>query len=631
MKYSKSVSRPPSAPGWTVTRSTAVSGVLFATAVLSACSGDVSNADPAASGSAPAPVATDPLTGLPVAPSPLGTDPMTGLPVPEGTTPVASSPEGTMTTTPPGTGTAAPPDVPPPGMAVGDNGCVTGVPGTTQVARLTNAQYNRTVFDLLGVNPPGLLAIEQAGDITTSLWSGYAASADAIAASVIADPALKSNFMACTPEGDGAACLSQTIVDFGRRAYRRPLTTEEIADYELLVSLRAEITPTGSVDEVAELLLSTFLKAPSFLMRAEVSDNATGSGPFALSSHEVATRLSYMLWGTTPDQALSDAADAGQLDTKEQVLAQATRMVADDKARDVAAEFHRDYLHLYAGSRWDATRKDAMLFPEWRDQVVPDMIGEMEMLFDGVFAAAGGFQDLLTTNTGYVTAATAPLYGLDPAGFGDTPTAHEFPAGERPGFLTRVGFLSAYSAQTRTSPILRGAFITKDVLGIDPGSPDPAATMAELPSGPDLDTNRKRVAAQTGEAPCSSCHTTLINPPGFVLESFDSTGKVQATEAETGAAIDTIAEVYFTPDGAELVNNPAEMMAKIAASASAQRYYTERWAGFAYQRELTPQDICTVDTVAASAVAPDYSIQQLLVDLTQSDYFLARAHGEVTQ
>jgi hypothetical protein len=103
-------------------------------------------------------------------------------------------------------------------MAVGDNGCVTGVPGTTQIPRLTNAQYSRTVYDLLGVNPPGLLAIEQAGNITTSLWGGYVASADALAAEVIADPTLKSNFMKCTPEGDGAACLSETIVDFGRRA-----------------------------------------------------------------------------------------------------------------------------------------------------------------------------------------------------------------------------------------------------------------------------------------------------------------------------------------------------------------------------------------------------------------------------
>jgi hypothetical protein len=266
-------------------------GVVLVGAALAACAGDVGSGGAAAEGSAAPTI--DPATGLPVAPAPAATDPMTGLPLPPGAVPSASAtpPGGTVVTpAPPGTAgaptTALPPDTPPPGMVVGDNGCVTGVPGTTQMARLTNAQYSRTVFDLLGATAPGLLAIEQAGDITTSLWGGYAASADAIATAVIADPALKANFMKCTPAGDGAECLSQTIAEFGRRAYRRPLTAEEVADYELLVSLRAEITPTGSVDEVAELLLSTFLKAPSFLMRAEVSDDNAGAGPFALSSYE---------------------------------------------------------------------------------------------------------------------------------------------------------------------------------------------------------------------------------------------------------------------------------------------------------------------------------------------------------
>jgi hypothetical protein len=192
--------------------------------------------------------------------------------------------------------------------------------------------------------------------------------------------------------------------------------------------------------------------------------------------------------------------------------------------------------------------------------------------------------------------------------------------------------LSAYSAQTRTSPILRGAFVTKEVLGIDPGAPDPAAAMTELPSGPDLDTNRKRVEAQTAGDPCNTCHTPFINPPGFVLEAFDSTGKEQATELSTGAPIDTQVDMYFSRDtGTEPVANPAEMMAKLAASPSAQRFYAQRWVSFAYDRELTPSDICTVDMVAANAVAPDYSIQDLLVDLTQSDYFLMRSHDEVTQ
>src|SRR5690606_2608246 len=118
-------------------------------------------------------------------------------------------------------------------------------------------------------------------------WDGYRLSADNIAASVMADPELKSNFLRCTPEGDGVACLSETIREFGRRAYRRPLTDEEAARFDDMVARRAELTATGSVDEIAQVILATFLKSPSFLQRSELAETADASGNFKLSGHEV--------------------------------------------------------------------------------------------------------------------------------------------------------------------------------------------------------------------------------------------------------------------------------------------------------------------------------------------------------
>jgi Protein of unknown function (DUF1592)/Protein of unknown function (DUF1588)/Protein of unknown function (DUF1585)/Protein of unknown function (DUF1595) len=510
--------------------------------------------------------------------------------------------------------------------------CAPGVPGTSQIARLTNAQYNRTVYDLLGATAPGLLATEQVGGISAAIWDGYHLSADTIAAQVMADPALKSNFMKCTPEGDGEECLKSTIQEFGRRAFRRPLSVEETAGFEDLVTRGAELTPTGEADEVAELILSSFLKMPSFLQRAEITETAEGTNAFKLSSHEVAARLSYMLWGTTPDSVLSAAADNDELQTKAQVLAQAQRMVADEKARDVAAEFHRKYLHLGPGTRWDAAKKDAVLFPLFRDDVVFDMIVETEMLFDNVFTSGGTFQDLLTTNTGYVTSRTAPLYGLEASDFGTTPEPVEFTAEQqRPGFMTRIGWLAAHSNQTRNSPIIRGAFITKDVIGIDPGAPDPEAANTPLPMDPQYDTNRKRVEAQTSAIACAGCHEAYINPPGFVMEAFDASGVRQTTEKDTGAAIDSTGQISFTVGGTPVtVANPAELMAALSASKEAQRFYAERWVGYALERELTGPDQCTVDMMATNAAAGSYPIQTLLTDLTQSDSFLVRAL-EVTQ
>lgn len=508
--------------------------------------------------------------------------------------------------------------------------CAPGLPATSQLPRLTNAQYERTVYDLLGTASPGLLATEQEGTITKSIWDAYQSSANTLAATVMADPALKANFMKCTPSGDGAACLSETIADFGRRAYRRPLTADEIAGYEALVSQRDELTETGSVDEVAQLILATFLKSPSFLQRAELSETPDPSGAFKLSSHEVASRLSYMLWGSMPDEELMAVADADMLQSKDQVLEQARRMVQDPKVRDVAAEFHREYLHLSFGGRWDSTRKDASLFPDFEEQAVPDMINETEMLFDEVFTSGGGFQDLMTSTVGFVTSRTAALYGLpNPEQYGDTPTRVELP--DRPGFLTRIGFLAAYSNQTRNNPILRGTFITKDILGINPGTPDPDVANTPLPSDPGLDTLRKKVEAMTSASPCSNCHEPFINPPGFVMEAYDSTGALQTTERDTGAPIDTVADVRFSASGeAETITGPIELVTRLATAAEAQRFYAAKWVGYAYQRELTGPDQCAVDQLSAQVAEGGYSLQDLLTDLTQTDSFLTRAL-EVTQ
>ncbi len=564
-----------------------------------------------------------------VTPTPAGTTPGAGGGVAGGG--VTPSTPGNGDPTAPGTGLppvdGVPPSQPQPGVS---SSCSPGIPATSQIPRLTNAEYERTVYDLLGTPSPGLLATEQAGAITKSILDAYRSSATALAATVMADPALKANFMKCTPAGDGAACLSETIVDFGRRAYRRPLTSDEIAGYEELIARGAELTATGSADEVAELILATFLQSPSFLQRAELSETPDGSGAFKLSPHEVASRLSYMLWGSMPDDTLLTAADAGELQTKEQVLAQARRMIADEKVRDVAAEFHREYLHLSLGGRWDSARKDAAMFPDFDEQVVPDMINETEQLFADVFSSGGTFQELLTTNVAYVTERTAKLYGLpNPEQYGTELTRVELE--NRPGFLTRVGFLAAFANQNRTNPILRGTFITKDVLGISIGNPDPAAANTPLPNDPSLDTVRKRVDAMTSESPCSACHTPLINPPGFVMEAFDASGAYQTTEKDTGAPIDTVADVLFTRTGEpETVTDPVALVTRIAESPSAHRFYAAKWIGYAYERQLTGPDQCVADDLAARVTAGGYSIQDLLVDLTQTDSFLTRAL-EVTQ
>ena len=515
--------------------------------------------------------------------------------------------------------------------------CTPGVAVTSQIPRLTNAEYDSTVRDLLGVSeltasgnsvPSNLLATDQSGGLTDVGWAAYKTVGEAIAAQVMADPALKSKFMTCDPAVAG--CLHDTVVSFGRKAFRRPLSPEEITDFDAVIAAGPEITPSGAPAEVAQALLFMFLVSPGFLQREELLETDDGAGHFNLSQHEVASRLSYMMWGSMPDDLLSQAADAGQLSTPDQILAQAKRLLQDSRARDMTSAFHRYYLHMGLNTRWDNTNKDPVLFPAFKREMVPTLQQETEMFFDNVvFAKGGTFEDLLLSQTAFVSNLTAPMYGLDPANF--TTSLTETTLDEnRPGFLTRLGFLNAYSGYAHTSPILRGAFITKEVIGIAIGSPPPGAEQTPLPpSSETLNTNRKRFEALTTGPTCTGCHAPFINPPGFAMEAFDTAGGWQTVESDTQQPIDTTAELALDDTGNVTVpiTGPRDLMEAIVTAPLAKARYASKWVSFAYQREAVAEDACTVQQLAAKMTTGGYKVQDLITDLTQTLSFRVRAAG----
>lgn len=519
--------------------------------------------------------------------------------------------------------------------------CTPGVAVTSQIPRLTNAEYDSTVRDLVGVAelvasgnsvPSNLLATDQSGGLTDVGWSAYKTVGEAIAAQVMADPALKSKFITCDPAVAG--CLQSTVVSFGRKAFRRPLSAAEIADFDAVIAAGPEITENGTPAEVAQAVLFMFLISPSFLQREELLDSPDGSGHFNLTQHELASRISYMMWGSMPDEQLSQAADAGQLATSEQILAQAKRLLQDSRARDMTSAFHRYYLHMGLNTRWDNTNKDPAKYPAFKRELVPVLQEETEMFFDNVvFAQGGTFEDLLLSRKAFVSSSTAPMYGLNPADF--TTSLTETTLDEnRPGFLTRLGFLNAYSGYNHTSPILRGAFISKEVIGITIGSPPPGAEQTPLPAASEtLNTNRKRFEALTTGPTCTGCHAPFINPPGFAMEAFDTAGGWQTTEeGANGArvAVDTTAEIALD-DLAEVtvpVTGPAELMEAIVTAPLAKQRYAKKWVSFAYQREAVKEDECTALQLSAKMTVDGYRVQDLITDLTQTLSFRVRAAGQ---
>jgi hypothetical protein len=212
---------------------------------------------------------------------------------------------------------------------------------------------------------------------------------------------------------------------------------------------------------------------------------------------------------------------------------------------------------------------------------------------------------------------------LDPATFGADLVPTELDPTTRPGAFTRVGFLTAYSLFDRPSPILRGAFLQKEILCTDVPPPPDNAESTPLPTGdPALVTNRERVQAQTSAAECAGCHQTLINPSGFPLEGFDAVGTVRTTD--NGIPVDTTATV---PMGATTVDvtGPTDYMAALANSPEAQRCYAEKWVEYAFERAPNTRDACVVNELATKLTQGGYKVVDLIADLTQADSFRLRA------
>lgn len=504
-------------------------------------------------------------------------------------------------------------------------GCVAPIPATSQLPRLLNREYDRIVYDLLGLSslptaadqpPSSLLQPDSLGDMTDHAWQGYLEAARQIAAAVMAGEN-RSRFMSCDPATE-AACYRDTIVTFGRKIFRRPLSEEELSRFMALTTDH----PDWSQEQVAEAILFAFLVSPSFILVPELSAEPEGSA-FKLSGHELAARLSLTLWGSVPDEELNDAADRDMLATPGQISAQAERMVQlRDKAAPQIVAAHEAYLRISSGrSHWWRNDPEPALFPNYTADTRIALQGEVAAFFEEIAYAGGSFQDIFLSNIAFVNQNSAAIYDLDPDQYGTELTRVELDATERPGIFTRAGFLSSHASPNATNPILRGAFLANSVLGVDPGPPMLEAV--GLPEGP-YATRREQVEAHTSaRTECAGCHA-LLNPPGFVLENFDPTGAWQTIDP-LGGPIDPTAEVTFADGSVKTVRSALELMQAIATDRTARRIYAEELVAFFTGRQPNANDACMVDLIAENLASNDsYRLLDVVVDLTRADSFRLR-------
>lgn len=516
----------------------------------------------------------------------------------------------------PATGAACVPQSPPP---------------TTRLARLTHKQYDNTLAALTGLAlRPGqefLADQRQAGfdrgldlQVGAVLARSYRDAAESAAAAVVADPAAYARVVGCDP-AQGDSCAHSFISSFGGRALRRPLTAAEETRYFELFQRGPELVDNGDdFQRGVQLVLEALLQSPKFLYRIELSAEP-GASAAALSSYEVASRLSYLLLSAPPDETLMQAAEADRLRDPEAVAAQAARLLSDGQAaHETVRDFHHQWLDLDVYPQ--KLTKDTTLFPNVTPALAGTLQREVELFVDDVsFQQGRGLTSLFTAPFSFVNRTTAALYGVD-GSFDDTLQRVELDPAQRAGLLTQLGFLAAHAFSTVSSPIHRGVFIQRRILCNTIPAPPPNVPALPAVDGTQIRTTRQQVDEHTAPSACAGCHHTLINPVGFGLENYDAVGSFRTQE--NGVDVDASGMLAGTQANAAF-SDGVGLAHAIAQAPETRACYAKNWFRYTLGRAETAADSCAISQLADKLQSDEYSALDLLTDLTRSQAFLYRA------
>ncbi len=408
------------------------------------------------------------------------------------------------------------------------------------------------------------------------------------------------------------------IQDFGGRAYRRPLTSAEVDGWYTLFAAAPALT--GSGDDFADgvrFVVTGMLQSPHTLYRIEASETPDATGRIPLDDYEVASKLSFALWGTMPDDALFAVAAAGGLSTAEDVGRVAREMLEDPRADVAIDDFHAQLLQL------DLTAnifKDEDDFPQFTSEYPGFMRQEAERFVDAVvWEDRGGLSELLGAEFTVVNRSLAAVYGVPGPATDDAWARATLPSGERSGILTQSWFLATHADSTTPSIIHRGVFINENVLCV--GIPAPPPDVTPLPAPSTGETNRERVEAHTGEGTCGEvCHATIINPPGYALEHYDALGQWRATD--NGQPVDA-ASSYALSDGERSWVDGVAFAKLIAGHADAHACYSTKWLSYLLGRTSAEEDDALLAPVAAASLGGS-SVLDVVTSVVQSDAFRYR-------
>jgi len=543
-------------------------------------------------------------------------------------------------------------------------------PGRPVVRRLNAKEYNNTVYDLFGFNRPGTYFDPRQGRLPDPVRLvlhlinrpalvelpaddadyGYDNNGEVlslppflmerylVAARQVSDLALGGSDNGGAPVKPGKGVqpsrLFSTRADqpldreearrilapFVERAFRRPVPATELERYVKLYDLAA--SKGEPFQRAIKVPVQAVLVSPHFLFRVEGGDGAAGE-VVPLSDYELATRLSYFLWSTMPDDELLALARQGRLHEPEVLEQQARRMLRSSRAKELSENFALQWLQL---TRITGAMPDPQRFPQFfRIKSLPiAMRQEALLLFEAVMIEDRSILDLIDPDFAYLNSSLAQFYGfppLDPNG--QLWQRYALPDKRRGGVLTMAAVLTATSSPTRTSPVKRGKWVLEAILGTPPPPP--------LPNVPDLDnapvangaTLRQKLEQHRADPNCASCHRRM-DPIGLGLENYDAIGAWREKEGE--AAINASATLA---DGSAF-NGPGELKTLLRTSRKEDfvRCLTEHMLSYALGRRLDYYDAGTVQEIGKAIGKKDHRLSELVVEIVKSYPFRHVRRGE---
>lgn len=500
-----------------------------------------------------------------------------------------------------------------PGAECGDS------PGRVGLHRLTRAEYNRTVRDLFGVTsePANVLAPDPKTDGFDNNASSLGIDPQTAAlllevSETVATAAMDTGRLPTCADGD-AGCVETELRALALRVYRRPPSDDEVAGLVSFVSAAqadGDDVSLGFRNAVMAMLMS-----PQFLYRSvPPTDASVDAGEVVrLDDYAVATRLSYFLWGSTPDAELLDQAAAGELRNATTLREQFDRMLADPKSDALYEDFVVQWLQL---GKLQAVLPSPEAFPSFGEDLREAMADEVRLFFTGMRERDASVLDFVVGNQSYANEALAELYELDGIeGAQLVPVTLD--PDRRAGVLTMPAVLTMTSDPDRTNVVKRGVWLAETMLCLGP--PPPPDDIAPLPEPEPNETERERLDRHRADPACASCHV-LIDPLGFSLQGYDGLGRWR-TEVD-GLPVDNVGEL---PDGTTFAG-----AVELASATQAQfgNCISQKMMTFALGRAMESDDTCRLEDIASRSATAEASFDEFLWTVVTSDAFLTEMTPE---